>query len=254
MKVVNQVLQTTDYDLFKFLQGNRAIHKPHLVRLRKSFERQYLFSPILVNEKYEIIDGQHRYTNAKELGLPINFIVVQGYDLNEVKVLNTNMSNWGQMDYLNAYCDLEYPHYILLRQFMYDFPDFGIRATQAILSQELNLYKSTTDKSIGNKKGNLYARSFEEGNFTVASYESGVEIANKILDFKPHYDGYHRATFVVSFMGILKINGYDHAQMIARIESNPRAMVHCSNVTQYKEMLEEIYNFRSRKKLSFKFS
>ena len=52
MKTVNQVLQTTDYSMFKFLQGNRNINLPHLIRLRNSFEKRYLFSPIIVNEKY----------------------------------------------------------------------------------------------------------------------------------------------------------------------------------------------------------
>ena len=38
-----------------------------------------LMCPIIVNENYEIIDGQHRYSASKELGLPIRYIVGEGY-------------------------------------------------------------------------------------------------------------------------------------------------------------------------------
>lgn len=255
MKVVNQVLQTTDYGIFKFLQGNRNINRPHLVRLRHSFEKRYLFSPIIVNEKYEIIDGQHRFTAAKELGEPINFIVVNGYSLKEVQMLNTNMANWGQLDYLNAYCDLGYSDYLKLREFMNAYPDFGIRSAQTILTQRSGTDRNRKDKSIKNKYGSYSYKYFEDGEFRAGNYDLAVDIAEKLLQFKPYYDGFSRSTFVSAFIGIVKIQDYDHTQMIARVAASPRSVVHCNNIGQYKEMLEEIYNYRSRgAKLSFKYT
>ncbi len=255
MKTVNQVLQTTDYSMFKFLKGNRNVNRPHLVRLRHSFEKKYLFSPIVVNEKYEIIDGQHRFITAKELGYPINFVVVNGYSLKEVQMLNTNMANWGQLDYLNAYCDLGYPDYLKLREFMNAYPDFGIRSAQAILTQKSFTDKNKRDKSIKNKEGVYTHKYFQDGEFKAGDYDLAVDIAEKLLQFKPYYDGFSRSGFVFAFIGIVKIQDYDHAQMITRVAANPRSVVHCNNVGQYKEMLEEIYNYRSRGvKLSFKYA
>ena len=83
MKVVNQVNQTTDYSKFKTLKGNRSVNKLHVKRLQKSFKQSYLLSPIIVNQNYEIIDGQHRFNAAKAENLPVNFILCNDYGLNE---------------------------------------------------------------------------------------------------------------------------------------------------------------------------
>ena len=66
MQHENHVLSTTDYAKFKTLQGNRDVNKLHVSRLKESFKTAYLLSPIVVNQYYEIIDGQHRYEAAKE--------------------------------------------------------------------------------------------------------------------------------------------------------------------------------------------
>jgi len=42
MKEVSHVYETTDYSMFKTLDGNREIQKLHVRRLMKSFEEGYL--------------------------------------------------------------------------------------------------------------------------------------------------------------------------------------------------------------------
>lgn len=256
MKTVNQVYSTTDYNLFKSLKGNRVVNKLHIRRLRESFKSNYLLSPIIVNEHYEIIDGQHRFEAAKELGLPVNYIVCGGYSLREVQVLNTNMKNWKSEDYLNAYCDLGYPEYLKFRNFMQQFPDFGFAASEAILTNRLSGHVSTNSvelKSDTNKKGSYMVKYFEEGDLIIPNYSLSIEHANKILDIKKYYDGYNRSPFVRAMLGIFRIEQYSHIKMLARLEANPTALQHCANVSQYKMLLEEIYNFRSREKVSLRF-
>ena len=107
ISVINNVLQTDDYSMFKILEGNRCVNKLHVRRLKESFKDAYLLSPIVVNQHFQIIDGQHRFEAAKEMKLPINFIVCNDYSLKEVQLLNTNMKNWKKEDYLTAYRDWE---------------------------------------------------------------------------------------------------------------------------------------------------
>ena len=68
-KYSSQVYTTTDYFLFKPIEGNRHKNLLHLSRLKKSISANYLFTVIIVNEKYEIIDGQHRFQCIKDLKL-----------------------------------------------------------------------------------------------------------------------------------------------------------------------------------------
>ena len=87
-----QVFQSNDYSKFTLLHGNRKVNPLHVKRLKQSFSKQYLISPIMVNENYKIIDGQHRFTAAREMGLVINYFIISGYGLNEIQMLNTNTS------------------------------------------------------------------------------------------------------------------------------------------------------------------
>jgi hypothetical protein len=110
--VTNQVHTTKDYFLFKSIDGNRNKNLLHINRLKKSMQECYLFTVIIVNEKYEIIDGQHRFDVIEELKLPLNYIICKGYGLNEVHRLNTNSKTWNADDYLEGYCRLGYIDYI----------------------------------------------------------------------------------------------------------------------------------------------
>ena len=255
MKTINQVYATNDYSMFKTLNGNRNVNKLHVRRLRESFKNAYLMSPIIVNENYEIIDGQHRYAAAKELQKPINYIVCTEYGLKEVQILNTNMKNWGKMDYLNAYCDLGYPEYLNFRNFMRRFKDLPIAACEALLTNKATASRHKTSSELKgiNKKGNYAARYFEEGDLQIFDYDLAVTNAEKIMMIKHYYDGFNRAIFVFAMIGMFKHENYNHSQFIKKLSANPTSLQHCSNVTQYKLLIEDIYNFRSREKVSLRY-
>lgn len=255
MKIVNQVNQTNDYNLFKSLKGNRSVNKLHVQRLKESFKGDYLMSPIIVNQSYEIIDGQHRFNAAKDLNLPVNFIICNDYSLAEVQILNTNMKNWKKEDYLNAFCDLKHPEYLKFRNFMRQFPAFGISASEAILTGQLSV-KQGTDSSLefsNSKSGRYTIKYFEQGDLVISDMEYSKECAEKIMMIKPYYEGFNRISFVRSMLGIFRIENYNHSQLLDRLKSSPTALQHCANVTQYKLLIEDIYNFRSREKVSLRF-
>jgi len=257
MKVVNQVNQTSDYARFKTLQGNRNVNKLHIRRLTESFSKAYLLSPIVVNQNYEIIDGQHRFEAAKELNLPINFIICSEYSLKEVQLLNTNMRNWSKADYLNTYCDLGYPEYLKFREFMSSFPEFGLFSCEIILTDNASganyASESKALRSESNQSGTYLQRFFQEGDLHIPNYDKSIQSAENIMMIKPYYEGFNRPLFIRSMIGIFKIEYYQHSKFIDRLSANPTAMQHCSNVGQYKLMIEEIYNYRSREKVSLRY-
>ena len=257
ISVINNVLQTDDYSMFKILEGNRNVNKLHVRRLKESFKDAYLLSPIVVNQHFQIIDGQHRFEAAKEMKLPINFIVCNNYSLKEVQLLNTNMKNWKKEDYLNAYCDLKYPEYLKFRDFMGRFPELGIASCETILTNSLSGgHKSTSSaelKGTLNESGSYAIRYFQEGDLSIPDYEKSIENAEKIMMIKHYYDGFNRPTFVRAMIGIFKIEYYSHSKLLERLAANPTSLQHCANVTQYKLLIEDIYNFRSRDKVSLRF-
>ena len=54
------VFKTFDYGLFKNIKGNRELNPKNYKKILHSMGNKQLEIPIIVNEKYEIIDGQHR--------------------------------------------------------------------------------------------------------------------------------------------------------------------------------------------------
>lgn len=88
-KEIAKVYETYDYDKFHIMEkGNRDID--HDKKIALSMKEDFLFSPILVNEKMEIIDGQNRFFASKALGKPIYYIIKNGYGIREVRILNSN--------------------------------------------------------------------------------------------------------------------------------------------------------------------
>jgi hypothetical protein len=244
-RIVTQVYATFDYDKFSFLTGNRHCIPIHVKRLMNSFEKMYLISPILVNEKYEIIDGQHRFTGAREQGKEIYYIMIPGYSLKEVKVLNTHNLNWTKLDYLKAYVDEGQPNYIIMNEFMRNYPEFGIASIESILTLRHNGSNSST-KVTGRMKN------FEEGKLDIPDLELSTTYAEQLIRLKPFHPEMTRS-FVSATLSIFKNPRFDFDEFIAKLRLQPNALERMPTVTKYKLLMENIYNYMRRDKVSLRF-
>jgi hypothetical protein len=237
-----QVHTTKDYSLFKTLNGNRDVNQLHLTRLKESMKKNHLTTIIMVNEKFEIIDGQHRFLVSQELKLPINYIISKNYGLKEVQVLNANMKNWQIVDYVNGYCDLGYKDYIIYREFV---ADYGFQSQVAILLLS-GEYMS------GSNKENPASR-FKDGKFKVKNLDNAKNMAEKIMMIEPYYKGYLRRSFIIALVGMFKNENFEFTEFLAKLKQQPTTMQDCTSSTQYKVLIEEIYNYRRREKVNLRF-
>ena len=233
-KKIGEITQTNEYDLFKRLDGNRALNPAHYKRLKKSIEEESLTVPIIVNENFEIIDGQNRYKAWRELDLPIIYIKITGYGLPQVQRLNSNIRNWSLDDYANSYCSLgnmEYFKYLEFRK------KYG-----------LGHYDS-----IAMLTGNISGRGFERfrtGSFKIKSYKKACEEADKIMQVEEYYEGYKRRSFVFAMLHLINHPNYNHIQLLNKLKYQRTKLVHCSNKGQYLALIQDIYNFKSSDKVN----
>jgi hypothetical protein len=103
-EVIYVAHKTFDYEKFQFLEGNRDISIASVNQLKKSFiSYGSLRQPILVNENYEIIEGQHRYMACKELGIPIEYVIQEGAKVSTCVPLNSGRHNWQSKNYVHLY-------------------------------------------------------------------------------------------------------------------------------------------------------
>ena len=127
------------------------------------------------------------------------------------------------------------------------FPEFGMKACEAILTNQIS------DKRVVADDVRIQIFDFKGGNMVIPDFDMAVENAKKILMIKPYYSGYNRQTFVITMVGLFRVEHYKHDRFLDKLRFNPTGLKHCVNVTQYKLLIEDIYNYKSREKVTLRF-
>lgn len=232
MKVINQVFETVDYNAFKIIEGNRNINMLHVDKLKKSMKKKYIPVPIVINQDYQIIDGQHRFTACQELGYPVSYIIIDDLKLKDVQTLNTNSMNWTPQQYMESYCELGYEEYIKYREFKNTYK-LCHSDTRSLL----------TGKNVGGGAG---SEDFNNGFLKVTHLKEATEVGEKLLQVGVHYGNYAKQAFVKALQICLNNPEYNHASFVTRV-SNKKKHSELDSATDYKDMLrkiESIYNYK----------
>lgn len=232
--VIGEVRETYEYDLFSFMPGNRPVNAANFKKLKASMSEKLLMCPIIVNENYEIVDGQHRYTASKELGLPIRYIIVEGYKLEDVQRYNVVSKTWKMGDFLNMYASEGIYSYISFKYFL-ESNNIPISIALKIFS---TIKGEATSKTIND---------FENGNFNIDTEE--LEKADKFifaLEYFSAFEEYKTVPFLNAFMKLYFRDDYDHEIMIKRLVKKVGLLKHQSNMHDYLNILcNDIYSSSS---------
>jgi len=206
----------------------------------------------------ELIDGQHRLLAAKKSSSSIYYIIVSGYHLSEVQVLNLNQKNWTKTDFMEGYADMGIESYIKLRDFVLEYSDFNLtnciamcanRVTDASdISQKFRPQNLTEDKFYKQK------HVFQEGTWIGKDFDIARENANKIRTLKHLYEGYNRSTFVQAMLGLFNNENFNFLQFKQKLKMQTQKMKDCTTVSQYRSLIEEIYNYRNKNKVNLRFN
>jgi hypothetical protein len=177
------IYETTDYDIFKKVVGNRPVFTAHVDKLRRSIQRKNMLerNPIKVNEKMQIIDGQHRLEAARQLSLPIYYLIEPEGGLSEIQLLNANNRSWLTSDYLESFIAMGRREYMQLRDFAEEYR-ISISIAMQVLSQRYNDH-------------DVLLREFREGKFTVgdiAKAENTASLIGEVRRHSPDYAWSHR--------------------------------------------------------------
>lgn len=103
-RIISSVKETTDYSKFKLLNENRLITTKALAKIEKSVAKDgWRNYPITVNEKMEIIEGQHTYMYAKENNLPLRYYIQEGATQKDCQIINSARTGWTMKDYIHSF-------------------------------------------------------------------------------------------------------------------------------------------------------
>lgn len=241
-KKFSKIMMTIDYDMFRKLPGNRDVKEPRVRKIINSIKKVgYVLNPIIVNEEFEVIDGQGRLEALKRLELPVYYIVVGGIGINECIAMNINQINWAMADYISSYADKGNESYEHLRLLLDAFgKDFKLPVI---------LYAVGERMESDNQK-------IKEGSFVCdhENFELAQERLSWLMKFTPiisrlsgHTECYYMALlFCHSDCEVVDSRLYD------KMFNLQATLIPVVNMLQALEKIEDIYNDHAREKVYIK--
>ena len=101
MKTKWHLGETKNYERFSFVDSNREINSLNLSKIEKSILEIGIQVPIVVNENYEIIEGQHRFVALKKNNLVVPYVVSLSAHQNHISKLQESRK-WTAIDFCNS--------------------------------------------------------------------------------------------------------------------------------------------------------
>lgn len=227
----NVVQQTDNYDMFSFIEANRDQSRGHVEALKHAYEEignLTKVQPILVNERYEIIDGQHRFTACKDLGEPIYYTQVPGLGVREARSMNILHRGWRVEDYAKSYAltgDTNYQKYIQLRE------DYGF-------NHSITLAYILNDP--GSRSG--FLKEFRQGEFVVPNEEEAVDRLEYLHAAAERAPIVAMRPAALALLKVLNMENFDRARMLDKLERNAHKMMRYEKIEDNLRQLEDIYN------------
>jgi hypothetical protein len=227
-RVTSKIEETDNYDMFKPLPHNRPVVQSHVARLMTSMaERPHLrpARPVLVNDKYQVIDGQHRLRASELNGQSVYFMVVDGLTIDDARLLNALQRTWSLLDYAYSYASSKVPAYI---QFVKTY-------------EARELPPSVIMEYMMSTKGTRKQHEFRIGQMEAVDQKA---LDQKLDQLEQVLAEFPKAAtpYVVSmaYLAASKNEYYDHARMMRKITSTKPAPQ--ADRIGYIRELERIYN------------
>ena len=166
-------------------------------------------------------------------------------------LLNLNQKNWTKKDFMEGYANMGIESYIKLREFVNKNEDFGFTDCIALCQNNTSYGSKTLNQKISRNINAIIV--FEEGTWKHNDINLAQDYANKIRMIKPYYNGYNRTAFVTTMIGLLQKEIFDFNEFMHKLRLQPTALVDCANREQYRTLIEDIYNYRSRNKINLRY-
>jgi hypothetical protein len=240
MRTIAKIETSKNYDQFSFIVGNRPIDPTNFKyrKLKESMKHNGWIEsfPATVcrkDRKLLIIDGQNRFTAAKELGIPVLYVETKR-TINIAK-LSECFRAWNSNDYAGSHAADGNNHYKLLIDFCTKHNITCVRGANLLCAKS----KAMIDGSGGAHQ------SLKDGSFEFT--EDGKVYAELVLRVCSHLPKNIRKnrTANAAVARLLLINEVNPEILIQKIDTNISCVVPKGTIQDYIHMFESVYNKRN---------
>lgn len=231
-----KIYTTSNYDLFRHLIDNREVKTRTTQKIKESFSSVgYITNPIIVNEKMEVIDGQNRLEALRQLGMPVDYIIVEGAGIKECRALNINQSNWSTNDWINSYADGGNLNYMRIRNLLKEYSEFSLQTI-----------------GFATNNGAVTGAGVVKNGDLVCSEEDYAN-AHKLLDaIRPYKSRINQCEGRIGLLECalcfaLQFDGVDTKRLLTKFEKYYGSIQPITNIEMALDEIERIYNYNSPK-------
>lgn len=236
-----KIEMTYNYKQFKFIKGNRPLVTSKVTKLVKSYNgglNLFPYCPILINNDFYVIDGQHRLEACKRLNISVYYIVIPEVTLQQIAELNATATRWKVSDFFNCFIQTGNQDYVTLQTFK---DRFGLSINTA-----LQLLMVGSCKEGGGHCG----EAFRLGQFKINHLERANKIMKHVFDYREvaSPEALSDRNFIIAIQVLLSSPLYKHKEMIQRLTAKKLNIVKKYNYKEYIYHMEELFNRNNSKR------
>lgn len=235
--MIMEILTSKKYDEFTTILGNRNVSKKKVERLVADINsglNLLPYCPIVVyknEEKFMIIDGQHRLEASKEVESPVHYVICEPLDLKQIARLNSRSDKWKNSDFLDCYVQLGFDDYLVLKEVMDIWGLVYSAAIDFLMFGDLDANARGMD-------------TFRDGDFKANHTEYLTELMDLTWSIFDRYK-FRSDRYLVKAMKKLVDGGkcdFDHLK--SKVAEAPNEMDQQQNWKDYIYNIEKVYNHR----------
>ena len=231
-----KILKTSDYEKFKRLEGNRKVARERVKKIRKSIEKVgYIPNPIIVNEKYEVIDGQGRLQALKELEKPVFYIVVPNIGMAECISMNIDMTNWTLMDYIESYAEKGKESYVYLLK---------------LIREYANCFRVKVITNVITGKGDSPNNAIKTGAWecTEEDYNRARQVLHFLMQFREPIERIkgNKEYYYMALTFCYEDPEVDNKRLLEKVMQQQSTLQSVVNIQMALQEIERVYNHRIR--------
>ena len=232
-----KIFVSSNWNMFRFRKDNREVKSGNVLDIKKSIQKMGQVLPIVVNKKYEIIDGQHRYTACKDLNVPIRYTFGVDLTTEDIAELQSVSKKWMVQDYLNTYLTTNKPGYDKYKEFKDMFPEFSHSIILTMLSN-------------GDGRNQKLEECFKSGKIQINDFKASVKLGEFIKKFAPYVTTFRRS-FILALIKIKFTPDFEEERLLRKMPMKCKLIKDFADHRDFISVFQEIYNWRESKKVYF---
>ena len=222
------------------LDYNRPVNRTLVNKLKDSMRKYGILSAITVYENEKeclVVDGQHRWTAASELGLTIPAISIGWDAMDAIVEMNTIQVNWTMSNFVDFFSAHKNPEIS--------------KAYKALREKKEECVPALTYSSLAKIYGKPFSGvAFKKGQWRMIEEERGDQFVKQLDDLVKYLPYAYSARFIYAYTDAAYHESYNHKRMIKKFKQNHEvSLITSSNPKNYGIMLTKVYNYRQSKNL-----